>query len=679
MRKGADCLSKWVGEGERQLRLLFEQAQKCQPSIIFFDEIDGLAPVRSVKQDQIHASIVSTLLALMDGLDARGQVVVIGATNRPDAIDPALRRPGRFDRELLFPLPSAEGRKSILDIHTAKWLPPLSKDTKAWIVESTVGYCGADIKAFCAEATLVALRRTYPQIYESNQQLQLDTDRLVLRRGDFAAALNKIVPCSQRSNLLVARPLLPSLRPLLQPALDLLISQTKALFPIAKLHKKNSTLLSSDTLQLLATHSTSTSTAPSKVELRRLEKLLLIEETSDEWLACLTDLQDGNDPLIASMIASGDNDITPVTATMSTLLTSSSSSSSLHAPYSNGHTSGSSNSYSSNTNSSALAVVDKSMLYGTSHMTHSPKVLIYGGKGLGQDDLALGLLHHYESLPTITLDLSSLTTDMAYHSPEQALACRIQEAYRLAPAIIYIPNVSHWWHSASEGLRAALFTYTESPLSHVPVLWVSTLVDKDDNYDHSLHEQDGHNSDLHHDDTRLAGLISWLGNKNHAHKGHNSDRSSLFCLSYPTIHQRRQFFEPYLASVMTLPHTIYTAKIKIYTARLQVLQPTIVSLNNNTSTTSDATHHHQGHAHNTNATISNTRTTINTRSNTYTTNNNTLITESHQQLTLLTDEDKQCKREIRTFFRAALSELIREKKCNAFLRPVDPEVITGKI
>jgi len=86
MRKGADCLSKWVGEAERQLRLLFEQARRCQPSIIFFDEIDGLAPVRSSKQDQIHASIVSTLLALMDGLDDRGQVIVIGATNRPDAM-----------------------------------------------------------------------------------------------------------------------------------------------------------------------------------------------------------------------------------------------------------------------------------------------------------------------------------------------------------------------------------------------------------------------------------------------------------------------------------------------------------------------------------------------------------------------------------------------------------------
>jgi ATP-dependent Zn protease len=115
MRKGADCLSKWIGESERQLRLLFDQAYSMRPSIIFFDEIDGLAPVRSSRQDQIHSSIVSTLLALMDGLDARGEVVVIGATNRLDSIDPALRRPGRFDRELRFSLPDKTARRSILD------------------------------------------------------------------------------------------------------------------------------------------------------------------------------------------------------------------------------------------------------------------------------------------------------------------------------------------------------------------------------------------------------------------------------------------------------------------------------------------------------------------------------------------------------------------------------------
>jgi SpoVK/Ycf46/Vps4 family AAA+-type ATPase len=110
MRKGADVLSKWVGEAERQLKLLFEEAARLQPSIIFFDEIDGLAPVRSSRQDQIHNSIVSTLLALMDGLDPRGRVVVLGATNRPDAVDGALRRPGRFDRELGFTLPNLQAR-----------------------------------------------------------------------------------------------------------------------------------------------------------------------------------------------------------------------------------------------------------------------------------------------------------------------------------------------------------------------------------------------------------------------------------------------------------------------------------------------------------------------------------------------------------------------------------------
>lgn len=149
MRKGADCLSKWVGEAERQLRLLFEEARNCQPSIIFFDEIDGLAPVRSSKQDQIHASIVSTLLALMDGMDGRGQVVVIGATNRPDAVDPALRRPGRFDREFYFPLPGLDAREKILRIITKKWQGWECEEgeTRAkGLAKLTKGYGGADLR-----------------------------------------------------------------------------------------------------------------------------------------------------------------------------------------------------------------------------------------------------------------------------------------------------------------------------------------------------------------------------------------------------------------------------------------------------------------------------------------------------------------------------------------------------
>ena len=149
MRKGADCLSKWVGEAERQLRLLFEEARNQQPSIIFFDEIDGLAPVRSSKQDQIHASIVSTLLALMDGMDGRGQVVVIGATNRPDAIDPALRRPGRFDREFYFPLPGLAARERILRIMTKKWAgweSEKGEENVKGLAKLTKGYGGADMR-----------------------------------------------------------------------------------------------------------------------------------------------------------------------------------------------------------------------------------------------------------------------------------------------------------------------------------------------------------------------------------------------------------------------------------------------------------------------------------------------------------------------------------------------------
>lgn len=161
MRNGADCLSKWVGEAERTLRQTFEVAKQHQPSIIFFDEIDGLAPVRSSRQDQIHSSIVSTLLGLMDGLEARGQIVVIGATNRVDSIDPALRRAGRFDRELIFKLPNLVARKTIMGIHTRKWDPKPSDTLLDDIAARTVGYCGADLKSLCSESALSALRRRY--------------------------------------------------------------------------------------------------------------------------------------------------------------------------------------------------------------------------------------------------------------------------------------------------------------------------------------------------------------------------------------------------------------------------------------------------------------------------------------------------------------------------------------
>ncbi|KAK5953147.1 TAT-binding protein-like protein 7, AAA ATPase [Knufia fluminis] len=215
MRKGADALSKWVGEAERQLRMLFDEARKNQPSIIFFDEIDGLAPVRSSKQEQIHASIVSTLLALMDGMDGRGQVIVIGATNRPDSVDPALRRPGRFDREFYFPLPDTEARRSIINIHTKGWNPPLDDNIKDELAGLTKGYGGADLRALCTEAALNAVQRRYPQIYKSKEKLLIDPKTIEVMPKDFMISIKKMTPSSERSASSGASPLPPSIAPLL--------------------------------------------------------------------------------------------------------------------------------------------------------------------------------------------------------------------------------------------------------------------------------------------------------------------------------------------------------------------------------------------------------------------------------------------------------------------------------
>ncbi|TLD04899.1 uncharacterized protein PgNI_09854 [Pyricularia grisea] len=237
MRKGADALSKWVGEAEKQLRLLFEEARRTQPSIIFFDEIDGLAPVRSSKQEQIHASIVSTLLALMDGMDGRGQVIVIGATNRPDSVDPALRRPGRFDREFYFPLPDVEGRRSIIDIHTKDW--GLADDFKDSLARQTKGYGGADLRALCTEAALNSIQRTYPQIYSSTDKLIVDPNKVSIHATDFTIVMKKIIPSSQRSASSAAAPLPPSIEPLLSQQLGAIVKDLDEALP----RKKKTTAL----------------------------------------------------------------------------------------------------------------------------------------------------------------------------------------------------------------------------------------------------------------------------------------------------------------------------------------------------------------------------------------------------------------------------------------------------
>ncbi|KAF5307164.1 hypothetical protein FQR65_LT00680 [Abscondita terminalis] len=231
MRKGADLLSKWVGESEKQLRLLFQQAQEMKPSIIFFDELDGLAPVRSSRQDQIHASIVSTLLALIDGFDNRGEVVVIGATNRIDAIDPALRRPGRFDRELYFPLPSRMERQEILKIHVSQWSPPPNPELLSFLAERAIGYCGSDLRALCSEAVIQSLRRTYPQVYTTDYKLLLDPTCVKVEKVDFLRAKSVLTPASHRITQALGRRLMPILKPVLGESLETTLRVLKESFP----------------------------------------------------------------------------------------------------------------------------------------------------------------------------------------------------------------------------------------------------------------------------------------------------------------------------------------------------------------------------------------------------------------------------------------------------------------
>ena len=155
----------------------------------------------------------------MDGMDGRGQVIVIGATNRPDSIDPALRRPGRFDREFYFPLPNIDARRAILDIHTEGWDPPLTPTLKNELAHLTKGYGGADLRALCTEAALNAVQRRYPQIYKSNEKLQIQPETINVTAKDFMISVKKMVPSSERSTTSGAAPLPAQVEALLRQQL----------------------------------------------------------------------------------------------------------------------------------------------------------------------------------------------------------------------------------------------------------------------------------------------------------------------------------------------------------------------------------------------------------------------------------------------------------------------------
>ncbi|MBE6485465.1 MAG: AAA family ATPase [Methanosphaera stadtmanae] len=197
---GPEIMSKYVGGSEEQLRELFEEAEENSPSIIFIDELDAIAPKRAEVTGDVERRIVAQLLTLMDGLKSRGEVVVIGATNRPDAIDEALRRPGRFDREIEIGVPDKDERKEILEVHTRNM--PLAEDVSLDdLTEVTHGFVGADLEALCKEAAMRVLRRVLPEVQTDKEVPQEILDKMVLNKNDFKDALKEIQPSALREVL----------------------------------------------------------------------------------------------------------------------------------------------------------------------------------------------------------------------------------------------------------------------------------------------------------------------------------------------------------------------------------------------------------------------------------------------------------------------------------------------
>ena len=199
---GPEIMSKFYGESEERLREIFKEAEENSPSIIFIDELDSIAPKREEVSGDVEKRIVSQLLTIMDGLESRGQLVVIGATNRPNAIDPALRRPGRFDREIEIGLPDRNGRLQILQIHT-RGMPLVEDVNLEDFASRTHGFAGADLEALAKEAAMGALRRILPEINLEEESIPAELlDKINVTMDDFENSLKEVPPSTMREVLI---------------------------------------------------------------------------------------------------------------------------------------------------------------------------------------------------------------------------------------------------------------------------------------------------------------------------------------------------------------------------------------------------------------------------------------------------------------------------------------------
>ena len=195
---GPEIISKYYGESEKQLREIFDEAANSAPAIVFIDEIDSICPKREDVSGEVERRVVAQMLTLMDGMQGRDNVIVIGATNRRDALDPALRRPGRFDREIEIGVPDREGRKEIMEVHTRQM--PISDDFDIeWVMENTYGFVGADLAALVRESAMKALRRYLPEINLDEDTIPPEVlEKMEVKMEDFKIAIKEIEPSALR-------------------------------------------------------------------------------------------------------------------------------------------------------------------------------------------------------------------------------------------------------------------------------------------------------------------------------------------------------------------------------------------------------------------------------------------------------------------------------------------------
>jgi len=195
---GPEIMNKYYGETEAKLRDIFKEAKENSPSMIFIDEIDAIAPKREEAYGDVEKRVVAQLLALMDGLTDRGNVIVLGATNRPDSVDPALRRPGRFDREMEISVPNADGRLEVMEIHTRGM--PIASDVNLKVLSSELnGYTGADMKSLCREAAMRSIRRYLPEIDLETEKIPAKIlQSMEVKLIDFYDAMREVVPTAMR-------------------------------------------------------------------------------------------------------------------------------------------------------------------------------------------------------------------------------------------------------------------------------------------------------------------------------------------------------------------------------------------------------------------------------------------------------------------------------------------------